>query len=102
MFAVGHISLGYLVGNFFARILKVQFNVPLVIVLSIIPDIDIIFELLLGNPVHRGPTHSLIFAFLILPFSEEPWLQKEYGKSYVEYCKKVPRFIKLPFIKAKK
>ena len=69
MFAVGHISLGYLVGNFFARILKVQVNVPLVIVLSIIPDIDIIFELLVGNPAHRGPTHSLIFAFLIfIPF----------------------------------
>ena len=44
----------------------------------------------------------VIFAFLILPFSEEPWLQKEYGKTYVEYCKKVPRFIKLYFIKAKK
>ena len=40
----------------------------------------------------------VIFAFLVLPFSEEPWLQKEYGSSYVEYCKKVPRFIKIPFI----
>ena len=31
--------------------------------------------------------------FFILPFSEEPWLRQQYGKSYEEYCKKVPRFI---------
>lgn len=36
---------------------------------------------------------GVIFAFLVLPFSEEPWLRKKYGKHYVEYCQKVPRFI---------
>ncbi len=35
----------------------------------------------------------LILLFLILPFSEEPWLKQKYGKQYEEYCKKVPRFI---------
>jgi protein-S-isoprenylcysteine O-methyltransferase Ste14 len=33
--------------------------------------------------------------FVILPFSEEPWLQQQYGKPYEEYCKRVPRFIGL-------
>jgi len=35
----------------------------------------------------------LVLAFLILPFSEEPWLQQQYGEAYEEYCKDVPRFI---------
>ena len=35
----------------------------------------------------------LVLAFLILPFSEEPWLRLQYGEPYVEYCKNVPRFI---------
>jgi len=35
----------------------------------------------------------LIFSFLILPLSEEPWLRQQYGEPYVEYCKNVPRFI---------
>jgi protein-S-isoprenylcysteine O-methyltransferase Ste14 len=35
----------------------------------------------------------LVAAFVVLPFSEEPWLLQEYGKTYQDYCKKVPRFI---------
>jgi len=35
----------------------------------------------------------LVLAFLILPFSEEPYLRQQYGEPYVEYCKNVPRFI---------
>ncbi|HSV49388.1 MAG TPA: isoprenylcysteine carboxylmethyltransferase family protein [Candidatus Acidoferrales bacterium] len=34
-----------------------------------------------------------IFLFLIIPFSEEPWLKEQYGNPYIDYCKKVPRFI---------
>jgi membrane-bound metal-dependent hydrolase YbcI (DUF457 family) len=69
LFAVGHISIGYLVGRFFAKVLKVQLSIPLIFVLSIIPDIDIILELIVGAPIHRGPTHSLVFAFMIfIPF----------------------------------
>lgn len=42
---------------------------PLILTLSIIPDIDIIFEFLLKSPIHRGPTHSIITAILVfIPF----------------------------------
>jgi protein-S-isoprenylcysteine O-methyltransferase Ste14 len=44
----------------------------------------------------------LILSFLILPFSEEPWLLQEYGKDYEEYCEKVPRFIGLRSFKPKR
>lgn len=35
----------------------------------------------------------IILLFLVLPFSEEPWLRQQYGEPYIEYCKNVPRFI---------
>jgi protein-S-isoprenylcysteine O-methyltransferase Ste14 len=44
----------------------------------------------------------LILLFLILPFSEEPWLLQEYGRDYEEYCEKVPRFIGLRSFKLKR
>ena len=34
-----------------------------------------------------------IFLFLVIPFSEEPWLKKQYGLPYDNYCRTVPRFI---------
>ena len=34
-----------------------------------------------------------IFLFLIIPFSEEPWLKQQYGNPYIIYCRMVPRFI---------
>ena len=34
-----------------------------------------------------------ILLFFIIPFSEEPWLLQQYGETYAEYCRKVPRFI---------
>jgi hypothetical protein len=59
-------ALAYLLGKPSAKILKVNLNVPLILVLSIIPDVDI----LLGVPsLHRGPTHSIITALIVfLPF----------------------------------
>ncbi|MCW4044354.1 MAG: metal-dependent hydrolase [Candidatus Bathyarchaeota archaeon] len=65
-FAVGHMALAYLIGKSSARVLKVPLNTPIILVLSIIPDADILFGV---NEWHRGPTHSLIAAFLIfVPF----------------------------------
>jgi len=43
----------------------------------------------------------IIVMFVILPFSEEPWLLQQYGKAYVEYCRHVPRFIGLRSFKSK-
>jgi membrane-bound metal-dependent hydrolase YbcI (DUF457 family) len=57
LYAVGHFSLGYLLGKALAKFLAVRVNVPLIFVLSIIPDADILFKPLIE---HRGPTHSII------------------------------------------
>ena len=35
----------------------------------------------------------ITITFLILPFSEEPWLKQQYGEAYLQYKEKVPRFI---------
>jgi len=73
-------ALAYLLGKPSAKLLKVNLNIPLLLVLSIIPDIDI----LLIPQMHRGPTHSIITAVLVfIPF-------------FVVYRKKaVPYFIAL-------
>jgi len=64
-FAVGHMALAYLLGTASARLLKIRINIPLILVLSIIPDIDILFEFILKSEIHRGPTHSVIAAILV-------------------------------------
>ena len=61
MLAVGHMALAYLLGKPTAKFLKVSANVPILMVLSILPDIDILFE---GYVMHRGPTHSVVVAAL--------------------------------------
>jgi membrane-bound metal-dependent hydrolase YbcI (DUF457 family) len=62
-------AIAYLLGKASGRLLKVNFNIPLILTLSIIPDIDIIFQFLLNSPVHRGPTHSIVIAILaFIPF----------------------------------
>lgn len=68
MFAVGHFALAYLLGRTSGKIVKTQPNIPLMLVLSIIPDVDILFEPLVAD-IHRGPSHSLITAILVFfPF----------------------------------
>ena len=57
MFAVGHISLGYITGRTTSRLLKVKVNLPLLFVASLLPDIDLIIPGL----EHRGLTHSFFF-----------------------------------------
>ena len=59
-------ALGYLLGKTSAKPLGLQPNVAVLMVLSIIPDIDIIFGV---EGFHRGPTHSVITALLVfVPF----------------------------------
>jgi membrane-bound metal-dependent hydrolase YbcI (DUF457 family) len=54
-------ALAYLIDKSSSKLLEVNLNVPLIMVLSIIPDIDLLFIPLL----HRGPTHSIITATLV-------------------------------------
>jgi membrane-bound metal-dependent hydrolase YbcI (DUF457 family) len=54
-------ALAYLLGKASAKPLKINLNIPLILVLSIIPDIDIV---LMGE-LHRGPTHSIIMALVV-------------------------------------
>jgi hypothetical protein len=77
-------ALAYLLSKASGKLLKVNFNIPLILVLSIIPDIDILFDFLFNSGIHRGPTHSIIVAILIfIPF-------------FVLYRKKaVPYFVAL-------
>ncbi len=34
-----------------------------------------------------------ILVYLIMPFTEEPWLQKAYGEAYLAYKARTPRFL---------
>jgi len=65
MFAVGHLSLGYLFAKGPAKLLKQEINLPLIFLLSLIPDIDIIIP----GVQHRTITHSIVVAIIaFLPF----------------------------------
>jgi membrane-bound metal-dependent hydrolase YbcI (DUF457 family) len=76
MFSVGHLALGYLSGRTSSKLLNVQVNIPILFLVSVLPDID----LLIPGLEHRGPTHSLIVFFLLfLPAI------KTYGKGAIPY-----------------
>jgi membrane-bound metal-dependent hydrolase YbcI (DUF457 family) len=62
LFAVGHIAFGYITGKTSAKLLKTNLNLPLILTLSVLPDIDLF---LFKFTQHRGPTHSLITALII-------------------------------------
>ena len=79
-FAVGHLALGYILGAGSAKLSKASFNIPAALVLSIVPDVDLLIPFL----EHRGPTHSVIVMLIVfMPF-------------FVVYHKKaVPYFLAL-------
>jgi membrane-bound metal-dependent hydrolase YbcI (DUF457 family) len=60
LYALGHLAIGYLVAKILGKDSEV--DIPLVLTASLIPDIDIIIP----NIPHRGPTHSLMVAFILL------------------------------------
>jgi membrane-bound metal-dependent hydrolase YbcI (DUF457 family) len=65
-FAVGHFAIGYILSKATAQVTKTRINIPLVLTLSVVPDIDILLIPFLRDPyIHRGPTHSIIIAFLV-------------------------------------
>jgi membrane-bound metal-dependent hydrolase YbcI (DUF457 family) len=62
-------AIAYLLAKTSAKFLKVSFNIPLILVLSVLPDIDILLGYLLNSEIHRGPTHSIITAIIVfIPF----------------------------------
>jgi len=64
MFAIGHLALGYLTGKTTSKLLNVKVDIPLLLLLSILPD----FDLLIQGLEHRGPTHSLfVYALFLFP-----------------------------------
>jgi membrane-bound metal-dependent hydrolase YbcI (DUF457 family) len=68
-FAVGHFGLAYLLGIGLAKVLKTYVNIPILLVLSILPDVDLIYDFFMKTEIHRGPTHSIIIAILaFIPF----------------------------------
>jgi membrane-bound metal-dependent hydrolase YbcI (DUF457 family) len=70
MYAIGHFALGYLTGKPASKLLKVNLNMPLLLLASIIPDIDLVLKGLLPNLfIHRVETHSIItFTIVMIPF----------------------------------
>ena len=61
MFAVGHMSIAYLITRGLKRSRLQSMSIPLVWVSSLLPDID----LLIPGINHMGPTHSIIIAIFI-------------------------------------
>ncbi len=55
-------AIAYLLGKGSSKPLRVKLNIPILLVLSILPDIDIIYDFLTGSQIHRGPTHSIVVA----------------------------------------
>jgi membrane-bound metal-dependent hydrolase YbcI (DUF457 family) len=55
-------AIAYLLGKGASKKLHVNINIPILLVLSILPDVDIIYDFLTGSNIHRGPTHSVVVA----------------------------------------
>jgi len=58
-------ALGYILGKSSAKLVKTSLNIPLVLMLSVIPDIDILIEHVSGlasTIPHRGPIHSAVLS----------------------------------------
>jgi membrane-bound metal-dependent hydrolase YbcI (DUF457 family) len=45
--------------------LKTKINIPTVLMLSVIPDVDILVGIFIPTFEHRGPTHSVIMALIV-------------------------------------
>ncbi len=64
MFAVGHISVAYLLTRGLKRVGWPSMSIPMVWAFSLLPDLD----LLVPGVKHMGPTHSLLFVIAVLTF----------------------------------
>jgi protein-S-isoprenylcysteine O-methyltransferase Ste14 len=49
---------------------------------------------LIANSLHLWITHALlVLVFVLAPLTEEQWLEEQYGQTYAEYKRSVPRFL---------
>ena len=60
MYPPGHFAIGYFSGVLYRRMTGKDFNLILIWVFSLLPDLD----LFIPGVVHRGPTHSVVVALL--------------------------------------
>lgn len=63
MYAIGHFALGYLTGKGTSKLAHVKLNLPILLAVSVIPDMDLLFS---GLMDHRGLTHSIIVITVLL------------------------------------
>jgi len=61
MYLLGHVALGYFAATTVRRITHENFSIPLIWLVSLLPDVD----LLISGLQHRGPTHSIVIALLL-------------------------------------
>jgi len=67
MYAIGHFALGYITGKGTSKLTKTKLNLPLLLVASIIPDVDLILQTFNDRLfMHRGLTHSLVTITLLM------------------------------------
>jgi membrane-bound metal-dependent hydrolase YbcI (DUF457 family) len=64
LLAVGHMAIAYLLGKGSSKALRIKLNISILLVLSILPDVDIIYDFFTGSDLHRGPTHSIVVALI--------------------------------------
>jgi membrane-bound metal-dependent hydrolase YbcI (DUF457 family) len=53
-------ALAYIIAKPAAKALKTNLNIPLIMVLSVLPDIDLVVP-----AFHRGPSHSIVTALIV-------------------------------------
>lgn len=66
MFAVGHLSIAYLIAKASSKLLKVEPNLSLIFLLGLIPDADLLLMMLIPGLQHRTLTHSIIIIIIAL------------------------------------
>lgn len=62
MYLFGHFAVAYFIVPFLERYFREDYNLPSVLIASILPDVDLFFTKYI---IHRGPTHSIISMTLL-------------------------------------
>lgn len=70
MYPPGHLALGYFSGVLYKRVTGKNFNLGVIWVFSLLPDLDLVVPGL----VHRGPSHSVVVALLFFYRGSLPYL----------------------------